>query len=95
MATKPNEPNKFIALRKSIAGLHKDIAFLKQCRKHNLTPISHRIKVKSVIPMNIVKRVETEHIKESIKRLYSKLNLKTLECYALHLKLAKQHSEGF
>ena len=78
-----------------MAGLHKDIGFLKKCRKYNLTPISHRIKVKSVIPMNVVKRMESEHIKETIKRLYSKLNLKTLECYALHLKLAKQYSECF
>jgi hypothetical protein len=35
--------------------------------------------------------MEVELVKDSIKRLYNKLDMKTLECYSLHLKLAKEH----
>lgn len=95
MATKPSEPNKFIGLRKQMASLHKDVAFLKKCRKYKVIPTSHRIKVRTPTPINVVKRMEAEFIKDSIKRLYAKLDMKTLECYSLHLKLAKEYPVKF
>ncbi|XP_062700128.1 uncharacterized protein LOC134284823 [Aedes albopictus] len=96
MATKPkSEPNKFIELKKTIAGLHKDIAFLKKCIEYRLTPVSHKVKVKTATNPNIVKTLEQTLIKESIKKLHSKINMKTLECYSLHLKLAKDYPESF
>ena len=39
--------------------------------------------------------MESELIKESIKKLYGKLSSKTLECYSLHLKLAKDFPVEF
>lgn len=95
MATKPSEPNKFIALKKIIASLHKDISFLKNCLKLKLTPVSHKIKVRSPTHAHLIQKIEREHVKESIKTLYSKLNIKNLECYNLHLKLAKQYPAEF
>lgn len=90
MATKPSEHNKFIGLKKTIAGIHKDIAFLKKCNEHRVTPISHRVRTRTYTDSKIIRRVESELVKESIKKLYGKLNNKTLECYSLHLKLAKE-----
>ncbi|XP_065086836.1 uncharacterized protein LOC135708664 [Ochlerotatus camptorhynchus] len=95
MATKPSEPNKFIGLKKTIASLHKDVAFLKKCQKYKVIPISHRIKVRTPTPPSVVKRMEAEFIKDSIRRLYSKLDMKVLECYYLHLKLAKEYPIKF
>ena len=89
MATKPSEHNKFIGLKKIIAGIHKDIAFLKKCDEHRVTPTSHQIRTKNFKDSKIIRRVESELVKESIKKLYGRLSIKTLECYSLHLKLAK------
>lgn len=95
MATKPSEHNKFIGLKKLIASIHKDIAFMKKCNEHHVAPISHQIRIKTQMDTTIVRRMESELVKESIKKLYSKLNSKTLECYSLHLKLAKEFPVEF
>lgn len=90
MASKLSEPNRYISLKKSIVGLRNDITFLKKCRKLHLTPVSHKIRVKTPTPPHMVRKMESEFIKASIKNLYSKLETKTLECYSLHLELAKK-----
>lgn len=89
------EPNKFIGLRKAIASLSKDIGFLSRCKSSNVTPKSHRIKIKSSIPYNNVKRLENELITHSIRTLRAKLDRKTLEAYNLHLKLAQEYPREF
>lgn len=95
MASTLSESNTFIKLKKSIAGLKKDIAFLSECRKLNLTPKSHKIKVRGQVPQDIIKKMESEYLRSSIKKLHSKLNSQTLKCYSLHLKLAKQYPWEF
>lgn len=95
MATKPRECNKFIELKKSIAGLYKDIAFLKQCKKHRLTPVSHKVIVKTAKNPDIIKDIEMQLLRRSIKALYGRINVKTLECYSLYLKLAKEFQDNF
>ena len=92
MAHKPSsEPNKFIRLRKTIAGLHKDISFLHQCLRHGVTPISHKVKVYTNNNLNLrnaEKFAEEKLIRDSIDNLYAKLDSVTLESYRLHSKLA-------
>lgn len=96
MATKPtSEPNKFIALRKTIASLSKDIAFLSRCKSSNLTPKSHRIKINTSINFRRIKSLENEVISHSIRSIRAKLDQKTLEAYHLHLKLARQYPMQF
>lgn len=96
MATKPkSDPNRFMKLRKKIASLSKDIAFLSKCKASNITPKSHRIKVKSSINFKGIKSWENDIISQSIRTIRTKLDRITLEAYDLHLKLAKQYPREF
>lgn len=96
MTTKhTSEPNKFIALRKAITSLGKDIAFLTKCKASNITPRSHQIKIKTSINFNKIRKIENEIITHSIKALRTKLDKKTLEAYHLHLKLAQLYPREF
>lgn len=96
MATKPtSEPNKFIKLRKLIASLSKDIAFLSKCKASNVTPKSHRINIKTSLNFKRTRSLEKEVITQSIRTIRAKLDQKTLEAYHLHLKLAQQYLWGF
>ncbi|XP_055585043.1 uncharacterized protein LOC129737901 [Uranotaenia lowii] len=95
MASKPFEPNVFLKLKKCIAGLRKSIAFLKECLHLGLTPVSHKVVVNEKVPSKLVKKLESGFIKDSVEKLYAQLNIKTLKCYALHLKLARDYPIEF
>lgn len=96
MATKPvSAPNKFIALRKAVVALGKDIAFLSKCKSANVTPKSHRIRIRTSLNYNRIRSLENEVITHSIRTLRAKLERKTLEAYNLHLKLAQQYPFQF
>ncbi|XP_062542496.1 uncharacterized protein LOC134210465 [Armigeres subalbatus] len=95
MASERHERNTFLNLRRTIASINKDVAFLKKCLKEKLTPVSHKIKMGSHVPKSINKKAESEFMKTSIKRHYAKLERVTLECYNMHLKLAKDNPESF
>ncbi|XP_055591118.1 uncharacterized protein LOC129743170 [Uranotaenia lowii] len=95
MASKPFEPNVFLKLKKCFAGLRKSIAFLKECLNLGLTPVSHKVVVNEKVPSKLVKKLESGFIKDSVEKLYAQLNIKTLKCYALHLKLARDYPIEF
>lgn len=96
MATKPTaEPNKFMKLRKMIASLSKDIAFLSKCKALHITPKSHRIKIKSSVTFKKIRSLENEIITQSIRTIRAKLDRVTLEAYHLHLKLAQLYPWEF
>ncbi|XP_055591000.1 uncharacterized protein LOC129743079 [Uranotaenia lowii] len=80
MASKPFVPNVFLKLKKCIAGLRKNIAFLKECLHLGLTPVSHKVVANEKVPSKLVKKLESGFIKD---------------CYALHLKLARDYPIEF
>lgn len=92
---KSPEHSTFLRLRRSIASTGKDITFLSKCRKERLTHVSYRIRIKAKIPQQMVKRMEMDLIKGSIRNHHAKQNKTTLECYVFHLKLAKEYPERF
>ena len=95
MASKPNEPNRFIKLKKDIISLPKDISFLKTCRRLGLNPVNNRVTFDKRIPFTLVKKWERDLLQFKIRGLYAKLTSLTLECYALHIKLSNEYPLEF
>lgn len=83
-------------LREKMTGISEDIKFLKACLKEGVTPISHRVGIKSSLPGAEGQRtlIEKNLIKISIKGLYKKLAEVTLKAYHTHLKLGKDNNKG-